>query len=426
MARREYKGAAVQTRLSANIGSGDTTFGIVNAAGWPTGGANGDFIVTLDPGQSTEERILVDSRSATTLSGVVRGYDDTTAVAHNAGADGTVIHSSSAIDHNEANAHINDTTLDHHTQYMRTDGTRHDLTARHPGGTVVPTAVPVAIGTALAEGAGTNLAKSTHVHVIDTGAINNANMFAAGVVDANAIGADQVGTSEIAPLAVTSAELAADSVISSKIADTAIDNENYFSTGLSPIIVQATNPGAVGAGRVWLNTAANKNALLERNAADTGWKVIAGSDWISYTPSVFNITHGNGVRFGRYIRIGQVIVGNIFYYVGTTTVFGANIGFGLPHTAKDLDSFVGYPGVATNEFFTHGASRATLISSGVFAAVGVIAQAGPSKALDRVNFFATAGSAAWGAGVPGAWGSGDRLSIFYEYEVANAEDTNYV
>lgn len=172
MPRREYKGAAVPTRLGAGIDAVATSFSINDATGWPTGGANGPFFVTIDPGLSTEERVLVGSRSGTTLSSVTRGVDDTLASSHAAGADGTVIHSDSATDNNEANEHINITTLDHHTQYMKTDGTRHDLTARHSAGTVVPTAAPTTIlaqDTSAAEGSGVNLARATHVHGIATG-----------------------------------------------------------------------------------------------------------------------------------------------------------------------------------------------------------------------------------------------------------------
>src|SRR5262245_48159284 len=116
MPRREFKGAAAKTRLSTGISNSATTFDIVSVSGWPTGGG-GPFYITLDPGQSSEERCLVTSRTGNTLNSVTRGVDDTTAVLHSAGADGTVIHAHAAVDSNEANRHIYDTTIDEHTQY---------------------------------------------------------------------------------------------------------------------------------------------------------------------------------------------------------------------------------------------------------------------------------------------------------------------
>jgi hypothetical protein len=416
MARRENKGAAVSTTLSAGIDAAVTAFNIDSSSGWPTGGANGNFFATLDPDTPNEERVLVGAQAGGACTSVLRGQDNNTAKTHATGA--VVIHSSAAVDYDEANRHINVTTDDNHTQYMKTDGTRHDLTARHPGGTVVPTAIPVAVGTALAEGGGTNLAKSTHVHVLGAGSINTANMFAAGIVDATAIGAGAVGSSE----------LGTDSVIAGKIADLAIDDENLFIAGLTPIIVSGSNPGAVGAGRVWLNTTAAKYCLMVRNAANTGWDVMTAMVDLGYVPTypgMFAV--GNAVHFARYTRFGPKVIANGYFRIGSTTSFAGltNLAISTPVAAKDLDAFVGYPGTGTAEFFSHAASRGTT-GSGVFAAVGIVPQAGASKALDRMNFFATAGSAAWSQTVPASWAAGDRFSWFVEYEPASLEDPNYV
>jgi len=56
---------------------------------------------------------------------------------------------------------------------------------------------PVAVGTTLGPGAGATASKYDHVHVVGAGAINNANMFATGVIDAAALGSNSVAASEI-------------------------------------------------------------------------------------------------------------------------------------------------------------------------------------------------------------------------------------
>jgi len=56
---------------------------------------------------------------------------------------------------------------------------------------------PAAVGTTASPGTGATASKYDHVHVLGAGCINNANLFAAGVVDAAAIGANAVGNSEI-------------------------------------------------------------------------------------------------------------------------------------------------------------------------------------------------------------------------------------
>ena len=53
------------------------------------------------------------------------------------------------------------------------------------------------IGTTASAGVATDASKHDHVHVVGTGAINNANMFGAGVVDAAAIASNAVAASEI-------------------------------------------------------------------------------------------------------------------------------------------------------------------------------------------------------------------------------------
>jgi hypothetical protein len=58
--------------------------------------------MVIDPGLSTEEKVLVGSRSTTSLSSVTRGVDGTTAASHSAGA--TCYPVFTAVDANEANA----------------------------------------------------------------------------------------------------------------------------------------------------------------------------------------------------------------------------------------------------------------------------------------------------------------------------------
>ena len=125
MARREYKGGAPQIILSGNIAaSGVTTInttGTVTA--WPTG-ATGKFLIVIDKGLASEEKIFCNGRTGNALALVGdadRGADGTSATTHSSGA--TINHCAGAIDVDEPNAHINVTANDDHTQYLNT--TRH-------------------------------------------------------------------------------------------------------------------------------------------------------------------------------------------------------------------------------------------------------------------------------------------------------------
>lgn len=123
--RLEHQGAAPATGLFAGIGAGDLSLTLLAGTGYPTGAAGKKFVLALDPGTATEEKILGTARSGATITidPAGRGYDNTTAQSHLAGAL-NVEHVMAAIEIDDANDHINTTTRDDHTQYARVDGTR--------------------------------------------------------------------------------------------------------------------------------------------------------------------------------------------------------------------------------------------------------------------------------------------------------------
>jgi len=121
MAREEYAGGAVTTTLASGIGTSDTSFTIADATGWPTG-ATGKFVVTLGRNTATQEKVLCTTRSGTTVTGVTRGHDGTSAQSHSAGA--VAEHTISAAKIDDLDDHVYDTGRDNHTQYLNT--TRHN------------------------------------------------------------------------------------------------------------------------------------------------------------------------------------------------------------------------------------------------------------------------------------------------------------
>ena len=84
--RRSYAGAAPACTLTSGITSVDTTASLTGTVtNWPTT-AGGPFHMVIDPGLSTEEKILVGARSTGSLSSITRGVDGTTAVSHSTAA----------------------------------------------------------------------------------------------------------------------------------------------------------------------------------------------------------------------------------------------------------------------------------------------------------------------------------------------------
>jgi hypothetical protein len=100
--RRSYAGAAPACTLTNSITSVDSSALLTgDVTNW-NNTANGAFFMVIDPGLSTEEKVLVGSRSGSSLSSLTRGVDGTTAASHSAGA--TCYPVFTATDADQANA----------------------------------------------------------------------------------------------------------------------------------------------------------------------------------------------------------------------------------------------------------------------------------------------------------------------------------
>lgn len=84
MLRREFSGSVLRTNLSSSISDTDTSIPVADGSTYPTG--VNPFVIVIDRGISSEEKILISSRSSNTFTVHTRGYDGTTAVAHTSGA----------------------------------------------------------------------------------------------------------------------------------------------------------------------------------------------------------------------------------------------------------------------------------------------------------------------------------------------------
>lgn len=187
MTQFEYTGNAVQTSLGANILAADLSIPIGAATGWPLGAGSDVFTATIgDPANGdTLEKVLVASRSGTTLTITTRGYEGTSAQDW---AQGTLIrHTISSTAMNEASDHV-------------ADGTLHMTDAEHAA--IVHTQA-----------------------MMGTGSVGQAQLLD-----------DSVGAGEIIAGAVGPTELATDAVVAGKIADGAIDNVLLLTTALRELL----------------------------------------------------------------------------------------------------------------------------------------------------------------------------------------------
>jgi hypothetical protein len=109
--------------LASGINNSALTFTVTpSGTGYPTGGT-GKFVMCMDGGTASEEKLLCTARSSTvfTVDPAGRGYDNTSATSHNTGA--AVTHVMAAAEIDDASRHIN-ATSDDHPQYVLANGTR--------------------------------------------------------------------------------------------------------------------------------------------------------------------------------------------------------------------------------------------------------------------------------------------------------------
>lgn len=181
--RRQYKGAAVATTITAGINPSDVTCSLAAVTGWPSS-ASVPFYVVIEPGTSAEEKCSA-TISGSTLT-LTRGADDTSAVSHGSGA--AIYPVFSADEADEANL------------FASTMTTRGDLLTMGSG----PTVGRVALGTS------------------GYALTSNGTDVAWGQVAAAGLATDAVTTAKILDANVTAAKLATDSVTQVKIADRAV------------------------------------------------------------------------------------------------------------------------------------------------------------------------------------------------------------
>jgi hypothetical protein len=219
--RRSYAGAAPACTLTNAITSSDTTATITgDTTNW-NNTANGSFFMVIDPGLSTEEKVLVGTRSGSSLSSITRGVDGTTAAAHNAGA--TCYPVFTATDADQAN------------KVASTLTTKGDLLVTT--GSVLDR---LAVGTndfaLLADSSATNGVawKQLPAAGIASDAVTTAKILNANVTAAK-LASDSVETAKILDLNVTTGKIADSAITQAKMADRAIGSAELDNLTLNAV-----------------------------------------------------------------------------------------------------------------------------------------------------------------------------------------------
>ena len=313
MPRKEVAGAAPRTSLSGAITNVALSMTLSSGTGYPTG-ASYPFVLVIDPGLSTEEKVLCTSRSGTsvTIDAAGRGYDSTTAQSHadgayvehvldaasieeffafkyDAGAVGTTNLAANAVttakitDSNVTTAKINDLAVT--TAKINDDAVT--------SAKIVADAVGSSEIAALAV-----TAAQLAADAVTTAKILDANVteakLATDAVTAAKIAADAVGTSEIAALAVTAAKLAADAVTTAKILDANVTTAKIADTAVTAAKLDASLPKG---------TVYYAEYTTDHDGIDTAGLTFATSGSVA-------LTTGRRYRFTGHVNLSAASAGN--------------------------------------------------------------------------------------------------------------------
>ena len=147
----------------------------------------------------------------------------------------------------------------------------------------------------------------------------------------------------------------------------------------------------------------NQNLAIDTGSA-TGLKWQGGA-WITWSPTLSNVTIGNGTIVARYQQTGNVISFSVKVTFGSTTTIAGSPAITLPVVANSQAYFI-----------------VQITDSGVagYTGNGIIPTADLSKIyLDLIDTTSSrAISAAFSSTSPFTWATGDNFTVSGSYEVA--------
>jgi hypothetical protein len=404
--RKEWAGGVVRTTLNGSIAGGTTTIVLTDGSSFPAG--TFPFVIVIDRGTATEEKVLVQSRTGNSLTVLQRGYDGASAQSHTSGA--FVEHVLDAYTVDQANAIASKMTTAGDMLYKQTTG---DNTAF----------ARLGIGTA-------------GQALVSTG---------------SAPSWGQVGTAALADNSVTSSKIADGNVTANELA-AAVAGDGLVGGGGTALSVNVDNStleinadalrvknagitaaklAAVTAGQLLLadNTGAPRFIAPTGDVtiSDAGVTAIAagsivnadfstatgalGGAWTSYAPTLggagWSLGTSGQAALGAYLQVGKTVFVYARMIFGTT---GATFGVGRPTVSLPATPIL--PNLISgvwNGNCNIGGSNYSLFVSPVGATVEFYAHRVVTTYVDIAGVT---------SGIPAAWTAGSQLWFQGVFEAA--------
>lgn len=252
-----------------------------------------------------------------------------------------------------------------------------------------------------------------------SGADNDAGLvYVPGTAAASPVEPDLValGYKNYYKLATISVPANDNTIVTGDITDTRLTGTQGRASAVGGIIVctSSTKPSLPRTGQAIYETDLKRLTINEGTPAAPSWVTYAvpgSGSWTTYTPTFANVTLGTGgTSYGRYFRMGSLVIGVMGFTLGTGTgdVTGLITG-SLPGP---------YPAsTAGGSSMTYiGVGRAWDASAAVY--WSCTAEIVPAISTTVMSNFATAGTAGWSTTVPFNWTASDSMHMFFAYETS--------
>ena len=153
-----------------------------------------------------------------------------------------------------------------------------------------------------------------------------------------------------------------------------------------------------------LGVGTNGQVLTADSTAATGlaWATVSSETWTTWTPTLTNITAGNGTVTAKYLQVGKMVNVYFKFILGSTSAITGNPTFTLPVSAVQQVIAPAYiQDAGTNNYY------------------GILTLGGGSGTIVMQNVAGTYPSfAAISSTVPMTWTTNDYLYSNISYEVA--------
>jgi hypothetical protein len=135
-------------------------------------------------------------------------------------------------------------------------------------------------------------------------------------------------------------------------------------------------------------------------------QVITPGAWIAYTPTLGNLTIGNGTVTARYTRIGRTVFANIAIVFGSTTAITGGLTVGLP-----LTRVTGNWGNTTIQYEDTGTITYPGFAFENPTNIQLLGMRASVAYVDQINLSST---------IPFTWTTGDKINVASTYETSVA------